>query len=264
ALPSVAFERGLRNVIPILGFYEFAIMALAIVGAAAIVADKARSRFAAWSIVWAAVSVAMSLTVGANRAEHVLAILIPFAMVAAHGVDALHRSESWKSMRWAIAALAALTIWVQLTTSFAFPAPNTNEAAWDRHALLYWQTPATSVQTRRELRRAAAAVASGAGATVSIPEDAPQARWYLREFAAAPSPDTAAIVVTLGSTQAGSAAGDTEPGSFGLEEWWNPNYRCLTIGSAIRYFFTQRAWSDVQIRDARIEVRGASAPTGAE
>ncbi|HYL59129.1 MAG TPA: hypothetical protein VEU51_09670, partial [Candidatus Acidoferrales bacterium] len=47
ALPSVAFERGLRNVIPILGFYEFAIMALAIVGAAAIVADKARSRFAA-------------------------------------------------------------------------------------------------------------------------------------------------------------------------------------------------------------------------
>lgn len=268
APPRIAFARGLRVFLPILGFYEFTIAALAFVGAVAIVADKERSRFAVWSMTWAIVSAATLLTVGANRAEDVLALLIPFAILAAFGVEGLHRSERWPSIRYGIAAFAALTIWVQLTTNFICRAPNTNEAAWNRHALLYWQTPTTSLQTRKEFSRAAGSVTAN-GMTASIlrayiPDDAPQARWYLRDFAAANAPDAAAIVVTIVGTQTGSAPRNPEPGAFGFEEWWNPDYRLLTIGSAIRYLITQRVWSDVQIRDAKIEVRAQSAPAAGE
>ena len=252
--------RGIFVLTPIVIAYEFGILVFACIGVVA--AFRQRTGFSRWLLVWSLVNTGEVLFT-ANRPDWVVALLIGFALVGAVGFEWMFHSTRWNLLRYPIAALAALTIWVQLTTSFVFSAPNTNEAAWDRHALLYWDTQTTSIRTRNEFRRAVAAVA-GTGATVSIPDDAPQARWYLREFAAAESPATASIVVTLGSTQAGSAAGNTEAGSFGFEEWWRPDYRRLTIGSAIRYFFTQRAWSDVQIRDARIEVRDASAHAVAE
>ena len=59
APPSIAFHRAIRRLIPILVFYEFIVVALAIVGAIAIVSRRIGDRFAAWSVVWAIVSLAM-------------------------------------------------------------------------------------------------------------------------------------------------------------------------------------------------------------
>jgi hypothetical protein len=166
----------------------------------------------------------------------------------------MHRLERWVSIRYTIAAALALTIYVQLVTNFVFSAPDASEASWRRHALLFWSEPATSIQTAKECERARAAV-SPAGASALIPEDAPQVQWYLRDFAQAASPADASIVVTIGKTQSGALAGNPDAPEFGFEEWWTPDFRKLTVVSAIKYFFTQRTWSDVELRDLTIEVR---------
>ena len=79
-------------------------------------------------------------------------------------------------------------------------------------------------------------------------------QWYLRDFAQTDSADDANIVVKIGKTQSGSLAGNPDAPEFGFEEWWNPDFGKLTTIRAIRYLFTQRAWSDVEIRDLEIQV----------
>ena len=66
APPSIAFRRAIHRLIPILVFYEFIVVALAIVGAIAIVSRRIGDRFAAWSVVWAIVSLATIAAVSAN------------------------------------------------------------------------------------------------------------------------------------------------------------------------------------------------------
>ena len=251
APPSIAFRRSVGRLIPILVTYEFTTVALAIVGAFAIISRRIGDRFAAWSLVWAIVSVATLASVGANRPDAVLAIVLPLALVGAYALDWMHRSEQWKSIRYAITAAVALTLYVQLATNFIHPAPDTSEAPWRRHALLFWSEPATSIQTVRECARVHNAV-SPAGASVMIPDDAPQVQWYLRDFSMTASPDDANVVVTIGKTQSGALAGNPDEPQFGFEEWWTPDFGMLTISRAIRYFFRQRAWSDVEIRDLEI------------
>jgi len=254
ARPPVPFERAIHRLVPILLFCEFTIVILSLVGAIAIVARYVADRFAAWSLVWALVSLAALGAVGANRSDAVVAIVLPLAIVSAYAVDWMHRSERWPSILYAVAAAVALTLCVQLVTNFIYPAPDVSEASWRRHALLFWSEPATSIQTVRECERARSAV-SPVGASAMIPDDAPQVQWYLRDFVQADSPDTANIVVTLGQTQSGAVAGNPDASQFGFEEWWTPDFRKLTIAGAIRYLFTQRAWSDVEIRDLEIAVK---------
>ncbi len=253
ARPSIAFDRGIHSALPILVAYEFLILILAIVGAAGIVAGRIGDRFASWSAVWAAVSLAVFATVGANRPGAVAAILLPLTMLAAYAVNWMHQSERWNWIRYAIAAGVALTLYVQFATNFLYPAPDTSEAAWRRHALLFWSEPATSIQTVRECMRARTAV-SLTGASAMIPDDAPQVRWYLRDFALTDSPATANIVVTIGKTQSGALAGNPNAPEFGFEESWTPDFGKLTPARAITYLFTQRAWSDVEIRDLEIAI----------
>jgi predicted membrane-bound mannosyltransferase len=253
--PSIAFGRAARRLVPILVAYEFFLTILAIVGAFAIVSRRIADRFAVWSVMWAIVSLVMLAAVGANRSDAVLAILLPLTILAAYGLDWMHQSERWYSIRYAIAAGVALTLYVQLTANFAYPAPDTSEAPWRRHALLFWSEPATSIQTVRECRRASNAV-SPARASAMIPDDdqTPQVRWYLRDFALSDSPADASIVVTIGKTQSGALAGNPDAPDFGFEEWWTPDFGTLTITGAIRYLLTQRTWSDVEIRDLEIAI----------
>ena len=87
-----------------------------------------------------------------------------------------------------------------------------------------------------------------------------------RDFAPADSKKPPNIVVTVGSTKSGAQAGNPDSAEFGFEEWWTPDFRRLTLVSALRYFFTQRTWSDVEIRDLAIDTRpdtavGASSDT---
>jgi hypothetical protein len=166
-------------------------------------------------------------------------------------VEWMHQSERWNSIRYALAAAVALTIYVQLAVNFVHSAPDVSEAAWRRHALLFWAEPATSIQTVRECERVRNAV-SPAGASAMVPDDAPQVQWYLRDFAPNDSPDTANIVVTVGKTQGGALAGSVDASQFGFEEWWTPDFRALTIAGALKYLLTQRTWSDVEIRDLEI------------
>ena len=98
---------------------------VAIVGAFAIVSRRIADRFAVWSVMWAIVSLVMLATVGANRSDAVLAILLPLTILAAYGLDWMHQSERWYSIRYAIAAGVALTLYVQLTVNFVYPAPDT-------------------------------------------------------------------------------------------------------------------------------------------
>ncbi len=253
--PSIAFGRAVRRLLPILVAYEFLLTIVAIVGAFAIVSRRIADRFAVWSVMWAIVSLVMLATVGANRSDAVLAILLPLIILAAYGLDWMHQSERWYSIRYAIAAGVALTLYVQLTVNFVYPAPDSSEAPWRRHALLFWSEPATSIQTVRECRRASNAV-SPARASAMIPDDnqTPQVRWYLRDFALTDSPAAANIVVTIGKTQSGALAGNPDAPDFGFEEWWTPDFGTLTIAGATRYLLTQRAWSDVEIRDLEIAI----------
>ncbi len=251
AAPPIAFQRAVRRLLPILAAYEFLTVVLAIAGAFAIVARRAGDRFAAWSIVWAIASLATFASVGANRSDAVVAILLPLAVVAAYAVDWTHQSERWASIRYVIAAGVALTLYVQFATNFVYPAPDVSEAPWRRHALLFWSEPATSIQTARECARVRSAVPP-AGASAMIPDDAPQIQWCLRDYAPTASPASANVVVTIGKTQSGALAGNPDAPEFGFEEWWTPNFRTLTTARALRYFFTQRAWNDVEIRDLEI------------
>ena len=250
--PSIAVHSAIRGIVPILLFYEFPVVALAIIGVFAVVSLRIVNRFAAWSVVWAIVSIATFASVSANHADAVVAIILPLALVAAYAVDWMHGSERWNSIGFALAAAVALTLYIQIATNFVYPAPDTSEAAWRRHALLFWSEPATSIRTVRECDRVRNAVAPGAHAF--IPDDALQLQWYLRDFTQAASPEDANIVVTIGKTESGAVAGNPDPSEFGFEEWWTPDFGKLTTFRAIRYFLTQRAWSDVEIRELEIAI----------
>ncbi|MGA7873544.1 MAG: hypothetical protein WCA22_21880, partial [Candidatus Binatus sp.] len=259
ASPSIAFHRAVHRLIPMLVFYEFTIVALAIAGTATIVSRRIGDRFAVWSVVWAIVSIAMPASLSANRPEAVVAIVLPLALVGSYAIDWMHQSERWNSIRYAVAAAAVLTLYLQLATNFVHQAPDTSEAAWRRHALLFWSEPATSIQTVRECARVLSAI-SPAGASAVIPDDAPQVQWYLRDFALTDSPASASVIVTLGKTQSGALAGNPDAPQFGFEEWWTPDFGELTMARALRYFFTQRAWNDVEIRDLEISIPRSEKP----
>ncbi len=254
ARPSMAFAPAVRTVAPILVAYEFLLAILAIIGGFAIVSRRVGNRFAVWSVVWVLVSGALFASLSGVPWDAVVAIVLPLAIVAAYAVDWMHRSEQWNSIRYAIVAGVALTLYVQLATNFVYPAPDTSEASWRRHALLFWSVPTTSIQTVKECQRMMSAV-SPKGATAVIPDDAQQVQWYLRDLASTDSPATAKLVVTIGKTQSGAVAGNPDASEFGFEEWWAPDFGKLTIASAIRYLFTQRAWSDVEIRDLEIAIQ---------
>jgi|SRR5208282_2839150 len=255
AWPPLAFGHGLQTSIAILVIYEFTVLVLALAGAIAMVSRPSGDRVAAWPVVWAIVSLPMLATVGANRSDAVLAMLLPLTIVGAQAVDWMHQSERWSSIRYALAAGVALTLYVQLAVNFVHPAPDTSEAPWRRHALLFWSDPATSIQTVSECKRARNAV-SPAGASAMIPGDneTPQVRWYLRDFALTDSPAAANVVVTVGKTQSGAIAGNPDAPQFGFEEWWTPDFGALTMAAAIRHLLTQRAWSTVEIRDLEIAI----------
>jgi len=252
APPMIAWQHALHRIIPVLGFYEFIVVALAIVGAVAIFSRRIGDRFAAWSIVWAIVSLAIFGSVSANRPDAVVAIVLPLALVGAYAVDWMHGTLRWNSIRYAIAAALALTLYVQIATNFVFPVPDPSEAAWRRHALLFWSVPATTIRTVKECERARAAVSPRA--TAFIPDDAPQVQWYLRDLTQTASPDDANIVVKIDPPENGALAGNPDVPQFGFEEWWTPDFRALTITSALKYFFTQRVWGEVEIRELEIKV----------
>jgi predicted membrane-bound mannosyltransferase len=252
--PAISLRHGLDTIVPILGFYEFAILILAIGGAATIMSAQPRSIFAVWTFVWAMVSAVLFISIGANHPGAVLGLLIPLAMLVAFAVERMHHSARWDSIRYALAGAAVMTLYVQFLTNFAYSAPDTSEAPWNRHALLFWSEPATAIQVRKECARAENSVPIH-GASVVVPDDAPQLGWCLRDLKRADNAASASLVVTVGPTRSGAVAGNPDAPQFGFEESWNPDFHKMRFTSAIRYFLTMRAWSDVEIRDLEILIQ---------
>ncbi|HUA35563.1 MAG TPA: hypothetical protein VMA09_18280 [Candidatus Binataceae bacterium] len=248
---------GLHFYLPALGFYEFLIVLLALVGViVSIVA--ARSRLAAFAILWALINTAVFLLLPAPQMEYLLAILVPLALLAAIGINALAMSSAWTGVRIAIAALGLLTLYVATLVNFVFSAPNTGQAAWRRHLLLYWVEPSTTIQTRHECMRILSAP-QNADASFWAPPYAPQVSWYLNSMRAAPDRPAAQISIASPSF---STSG---PREFSLDESWDPDPTKLTLRSAILYFALMRPWTDaITYNDLRVtEQTPAATPSAA-
>jgi len=59
---------------------------------------------------------------------------------------------------------------------------------------------------------------------------------YLRDLTQTASPDDANIVVKIDPPENGALAGNPDVPQFGFEEWWTPDFRSLTITSALKIF----------------------------
>jgi predicted membrane-bound mannosyltransferase len=254
------FRAGIAYYIAAIGFYEFLIIILSIVGIVATLV-AARSRLSAFAFIWAVLNTALFLAMPLQRTDYLLAILIPLALVAAHGVDWLANIRLWPAARVAIAILGLATLYVGIMVNFIHPAPDASQPPWRRQLLLYWTGPETTLQARHECERAVV-TANSAMTRVWVPPDAPQLLWYLSDLRAAESRDVATLVVEGVGPNASAGAADTR--RFAIEEWWPAKPSALTIVGALRYLIALRPWTqDVEFRDVQIVTQSplAGAPS---
>jgi predicted membrane-bound mannosyltransferase len=266
--PSIAgtgasFTAGLHRCAPVLALYEFMIGITAVFGALMIVTLNVRSRFAAWALIWAALSSGyFCWTATTGDGGSILGMLIPAAVVGAIGLNWLHHSEGWRLVRIPLAAIAALTLYVGTVANFVWCAPDASEAPWSRHANLFWGEKATTEQARIYARQAASGIAP-VNATVNFDDKigAPL-HWYLRNLRPIANADGATVVV--------SKAGAPTNGPplvanyhFDEAEGWIPNFSKGRAGEVIRFLLGGRIWGAVTSNDVAILVRkpAGSAPT---
>jgi predicted membrane-bound mannosyltransferase len=254
------FRAGIAYYIAAIGFYEFLIVILSIVGIVATIV-AARSRLSAFALIWAILNTALFLAMPVQRTDYLLAIMIPPALVAAHGVDWLANIRAWPAARIAIAILGLATLYVGAMVNFIHPAPDASQPPWRRHLLIYWTVPETTLQARHECERAVVS-ANPTTTKVWVPPDAPQLAWYLSDLRTAESRDSATLVVEGVPANASAAAPDAH--RFAIEEWWPAKPSALTIARALRYLIDLRPWSqDVEFRDVQIVTQApeAAAPS---
>lgn len=250
------FHDGLAFYLPPFAFYDFLILILGALGALAFIAFRVRSRMAAVAFLWTGLSVAFFLLMPERRADWLAMILVAAATLAAAGINWLHHTRAWRVGRYPIAALALLTLYVQVLTVFVYAAPDATEAAWARHALFFWKDPATTQQTPEECRLASEMVPRRQTA-VFFAADEPALRWYLRNFQSVDDRAKADLIIAPGK---GVSVRSRESYDFTFEETWKPDLTKLTPTRALGYLFSVRAWSPLSGRDVRLEVR-AAAPT---
>ncbi len=186
-------------------------------------------------------------------------LIVPAALMGAAVIDRIHHTDAWLYVRYPIGILALLTIYVQLAINFIHVAPDPSEASWSHHMLLYWTDPATTMLAEQEFSHAERAVTDRG--TVFLAEPNPVERWYLREMKPADSVANGDMVVFPATAE--KQPNLLESSEFTLDEKWNPNSAGLTPESGIRYFFTQRAWSEVSGTEVRVDVRGQTPATPA-
>ena len=247
---------------PILGFYEFGIVLAALVGLVAVASRRVRSGFATWTLLWTLASGAAILLLPAHRAEWVMGMCVPMALLGGCGAEWLHHAQTWSVVRYAAVAIGALALYAQVLTNVVYAAPDASEAPWKRHALLFWTEPATTIQAPIECGRAETSIETD-DRSAAVSDDLPEIQWYLRSFAAGDA-DSASIVASLAPRDTGLTAVNSAARVFGVEETWAPDLHALTVSVALRYLFTAQAWSVVSIRDAEIRMQAAAksgAPT---
>ena len=242
---------GLGFYLPALAFYEFAIAIFGALGLLAFLALQLRSRIAAGAFLWTIFSVAFFFADPARNQNWLPMMIVPAALMGAAAIDRFHQMDAWRIIRYPVGILVLLTIYVQLAINFVHFAPDPSEASWARHMLLYWTDPATATLAEQEFSHAERAVTDHG--TVFLAEPNAVERWYLREMKPAENADADMVVSPASGQKRPDLLESTE---FTLDEKWNPSLAGLTPGSALRYFFAQRAWSEVTGTEIRVDVRG--------
>jgi hypothetical protein len=198
-LPPLRLSLAALSVQPLIpflpGVYEFLVVLIGFAALAIVAAWRVRSHVAAFVTLWAIGIAAFTLLSPVHRPAAIVQIILPVAILCGIGLDWLHHTRAWGVVRYPIAAIALLTIWVQILTSFTYPAPNPAEPNWARHATLFWVTPATTAGVPEELARLAAELNS-APATVYFAAESPVLRWYLRGLTTVEPADASLIVGT--------------------------------------------------------------------
>lgn len=254
---------GLRFYAPVVTLYEFAIALAAMFGAAVIITLNVRSRFAAWALIWMALSVAYFCWSPRRDPASIVMLLTPAAVVGAIGIGWLHQRESWRMIRLPLAAVAALTLYLGAVGNFVCDAPDASEAPWARHANLFRGAGATTEQARLYSRQAANGIAP-AVATVAFDGDiAAPLRWYLRELRPIANDDAATVLVSKAATPRVTGGQAAAIYHFDWAQGWVPNFGDVRAGAVIRFLFSGRIWGPVTSDDVSITVRkpAASAPT---
>jgi uncharacterized protein (TIGR03663 family) len=236
--------------LPALLFYEFLVVILAALGMLAFVLFRIRSRMGAVAFLWTIFSGAFFLIDPAHHPEWLALVIVPAAMLGGAAVDWLHHLEAWRFIRYLLAVLAILCLYVQLLVNFVRYAPDSSEAQWSRHMVLFWNEATTTMQTEQECTHAEHAVTDRA--TVYFEGTDAVTQWYLRRLDRADNVSASELIVSQSDVARHDGAQTIS--EFTLEERWDPDLRALNTRVALDYFFTQHAWSDVLGRDARIEL----------
>jgi predicted membrane-bound mannosyltransferase len=259
---QAGFVAGMRFCLPVMTFYEFLIVLAGLVGAVTIIAARVRSRFAAWCLIWAAMSTAFFLWTPVRATESMVAILPPIAVVGAIGLDWLHHREAWRALRVPLAVLAAITFYVGAVANFVCAVPDASEAPWARHANLFWDAPATTEQARLYARQAAAGIPPVSATVFFAGEITAPLRWYLRDLRPVSAADTATVFVTTATP----TAPEPPPAAvyhFDYAEDWRPNFGVATTAEVLRFLLGGKIWGPGTTDDMTIIVRKptAGAPT---
>jgi hypothetical protein len=251
------YVAGLHYYLPGLLLYDFLIGLTAIAGIGAAVTLQASSRLALFSILWWALSFAYFLGSHERESERLVIMLLPSVMVGAIGIDYLHHTSAWPYARAVLTVLIVITVYVQLEANFIYRAPSTNEAAWARHANLYWRDGAMPIEARIDLERIRKQFPEDGGTVFFSGPWEPSLRWYLRYFRPTSSSRMADLIIDLKPRPAGPAQ-DPElqfSSKIDLEETWNPRLRILTPAKAVRFVFTAIPWTSLHSRWITILLR---------
>ena len=244
---------------------EFLIIGAAIMGIVAVVSARVKSMITVWIMLWTLFSAALTLTVLSPDATNLPLILLPLAVLGALGFEWLHHTNAWPAVRIIACALAALTLYAQILGNFVCYAPDASEAAWNRHANLYWDAMATTLQTRIYCRRAMAGI-TPEDAKVYFDVDAPALRWYLRGLRPVKEAAIAAVTVETPSandrSKGGVSSGSSELQRFDFDYAmsWPLTWSGLTPALALRYIFTGEAWANPVAAAVRITAHPSNLP----
>ena len=163
--------------LPALTLDEFLIVITALIGLIASFSKRVRSQFATAVLLWALLSTALVAFTLPSDTGYIPIALLPMAMLGGLGIEWLHHGRLWPPARIILGVLALLTFYHQILSTFVYYAPDASEAAWNRHASLYWSPLTTTLQTQSYSRRAMTGL-QPKDATVDFAIDAPALQWY--------------------------------------------------------------------------------------
>jgi predicted membrane-bound mannosyltransferase len=248
------FTAGLDFYLPILSLYEFFVVFLALIGALSVLTLRVRSRLATAALLWSALAIAFCLWTPARSPALMVQMIVPMALLGAFVIEALHHTVAWSILRYPLAVLALLTLSVQVANNFIWYAPDASQAPWARTALLYWTTPATTLQTPVECARVISQLPPHK-ASAFFANDSPVLRWYLRALIPAGSAEGADAIVGSTEPAALSQAQGLTTYEFELDDVWHPAWWSLSPRAAMHYLASARPWTPLDSHRVTIAAR---------